>query len=369
KLREYLAKDGHGKIILNSYLNNKQCLKKNVRNELGRIVLHREKLELLKEYTVGRPLEQFIISSARLQQLAKEIVEIFPGEIESTYFSPYTAYKDGTPSKNSSGILWEHYNYIKSNLRAQKILNSKKESQKTAEETNVVENVIHSDEHLKWLKLNVAPWSTVFQYWCATYDVRKLLFNDEKFSINDYFTLFPCLKTQNGKELLISDFERSWTKQGEAPILDIHNNWNLVRSCLISQLKLQKKIIDINDNSYLLLLDRLPAEDHAPIIFHLLPYLVTPRRLGRKRKSESDEIVNRKITIQEQRDSFFLHVPTEAELDETIHKQKAKLLAQKLTFQPIAVYVGPLVKPVNFFVVVDDTKYQCHIEYASKQNS
>jgi len=46
-------------------------------------------------------------------------------------------------------------------------------------------------------------------------------------------------------------------------------------------------------------------------------------------------------------------------LDETIHKQKTKLLAQKLTFQPIAVYVGPLVKPVNFFVVVDDTKYQC----------
>lgn len=112
---------------------------------------------------------------------------------------------------------------------------------------------------------------------------------------------------------------------------------------------------------------------------------MTPRRLGRKRKSENDEIVNRKITIQEQRDSFFLHVPvnffskrllendsylgiktlfvmitniilhifkTEAELDETIHKQKAKLLAQKLTFQPIAVYVGPLVKPVNFFVVV-----------------
>lgn len=63
-------------------------------------------------------------------------MEIFPGEIESTYFSPYTAYKDGTPSKKSSGILWEHYNYIKSNLRAQKILKSKKESQKTAEETN-----------------------------------------------------------------------------------------------------------------------------------------------------------------------------------------------------------------------------------------
>lgn len=59
-------------------------------------------------------------------------MEIFPGEIESTYFSPYTAYKDGTPSKKSSGILWEHYNYIKSNLRAQKILKSKKESQKTA---------------------------------------------------------------------------------------------------------------------------------------------------------------------------------------------------------------------------------------------
>lgn len=36
---------------------------------------------------------------------------------------------------------------------------------------------------------------------------------------------------------------------------------------------------------------------------------MTPRRLGRKRKSENDEIVNRKITIQEQRDSFFLHVP------------------------------------------------------------
>lgn len=35
---------------------------------------------------------------------------------------------------------------------------------------------------------------------------------------------------------------------------------------------------------------------------------MTPRRLGRKRKSENDEIVNRKITIQEQRDSFFLHV-------------------------------------------------------------
>ncbi|KAF7998391.1 hypothetical protein HCN44_009789 [Aphidius gifuensis] len=74
--------------------------------------------------------------------------------------------------------------------------------------------------------------------------------------------------------------------------------------------------------------------------------------------STSDSQSRTALTVSDRRESFFIHVKDAAAIDPAVNSLEEKLLAAKLTFQPIPLFVGPLEHLEATYVVVNETKYQ-----------
>lgn len=61
----------------------------------------------------------------------------------------------------------------------------------------------------------------------------------------------------------------------------------------------------------------------------------------------------------EMRDGFITHVPSNAEVQETISRRRDKLVGLGHTLQPFVLIVGPSLKEIcSYFVIVDNTYYR-----------
>lgn len=57
--------------------------------------------------------------------------------------------------------------------------------------------------HIDWLSINLDPSIEVFERWVSSYDKRRKILTHPKTSIFDYMNRFPCLKSQEAKELVL----------------------------------------------------------------------------------------------------------------------------------------------------------------------
>lgn len=61
-------------------------------------------------------------------------------------------------------------------------------------------------EDVEWLKINIDPWGEVKRKWASTLPARKALFQNEEFSIHEYFDQLSCLRIQRGIVLVNKGF-------------------------------------------------------------------------------------------------------------------------------------------------------------------
>ncbi|XP_043461454.1 uncharacterized protein LOC122498023 [Leptopilina heterotoma] len=64
-----------------------------------------------------------------------------------------------------------------------------------------------------------------------------------------------------------------------------------------------------------------------------------------------------KLTSEEKRQSYLLHVQKKDELNSSVEKLKDYLQQKELPFEPIVAIVGPLLNIESFHVIVDDIVY------------
>ncbi|XP_071568946.1 uncharacterized protein [Temnothorax nylanderi] len=196
-LKKYLQETSEGKIILSAYYNNNETLNSVLRSRLVRLIIKAEKDRILSRISVTEKLINFVITTFRFQKLAGDIVKIFKGESCNTYYTPFTC-KNGVRIQ-ASGKLWEHYNYIKGDLRKQGILLQRSIS-KPIQETYAQTEI--DEDKLQWLFQHTEPWEQVYEYWNNTYRARNKLLMQDKLNVLEYFNKFPCLRLNKGQQLV-----------------------------------------------------------------------------------------------------------------------------------------------------------------------
>ncbi|XP_014238203.1 uncharacterized protein LOC111693421 [Trichogramma pretiosum] len=218
------------------------------------------------------------------------------------------------------------------------------------------------EERIDWLSENIDPWTKVEQYWQETSVARRQLFlKNTEFTVHAYFEKFKCLSTQKGKELLELDFSLLYTNV--TPI--DYSEWKRIRDLLMNQFDMHK----IKNAEELGLINSLKSGDLSNekqdfLLMYLLVHLLPPKSRGRKRKatSENQEIVNQassKKSLEERRESFILHVESDAEVEPKILELKKRLQIAKETFQPLIIAVGRNLTSIeSYHIAVNDQLYE-----------
>ena len=204
---EFLNKDPDGKIVL-AHFNIHHCFNKEIRGLLTRTIIRKFKDEALRTLTVGQKLQNFLISDKVFIAISNILEQTFPGEIATTYFSPFRSENGYIVQK--TGTLWAHYNYLKDVLRKQGILENPKSKKQNPENVpppvGVDETVAKSLNNLE----NSFDIASLFDDWKITHNKRKSFLVINKLSVNEYIAKFPCLQTQDAIFILILNFVKFW---------------------------------------------------------------------------------------------------------------------------------------------------------------
>jgi len=119
-IKNILQKSQEGNMIIRLYEQNNIC-NMSMRSKMVKLIIDHELKKSLNE----------TLSSAQIQQLAKEIVECFETESEFIYYSPFQ--KINKNIKLARGKLWDRYCYVRKDI--QKLQNSSKVKPNTLSET------------------------------------------------------------------------------------------------------------------------------------------------------------------------------------------------------------------------------------------
>lgn len=268
----------------------------------------------------------FRISSAKFQALAKEITDTFPGEKETTYYEQFMVING--IQINASGKLWYHFNYKKTVLRKDKLLQNCKSD-------NTVQPTLSEDilAKLNVLKTLVDPWIKVATLWHETFEARRIYLMKEKTEVENYLKSHACLRVDRALELFESDFNCLYPEN----LSLLLTNWSKTRNFLIKKLS-TLKITNVEDKGLVHFLSTLPlglfsisfllhyskyflklqaklkfiADNQDTILFYLLPYLIPA---GSRRKRNYKGIENNPVektcskrSFQERRNSFLIHL-------------------------------------------------------------
>ncbi|XP_034938897.1 uncharacterized protein [Chelonus insularis] len=253
-----------GKTIVKYYLTHNH-VEKNLRNLLTRIILRAEANKIFGPVDINnepKSLPKFRITVTRFKELANQIVNLFPCENVLTYYSPYV--EVNKRRINSSGTMWDHYNYLKKKFRAGKILDARnileEEPDYAANETEV--------NQLEWLKDHLDPKDVVLQYWNNTYDLRHAKLK-AGLSVSEYFSNIPALGVAQGIQLIQADFKHIYSEN-----LFNQNRWRIIKNYLMNRLMNGSFIKTLQDEALLLLLPTLLAHNQDAVILYLLPNLI-----------------------------------------------------------------------------------------------
>lgn len=328
------------------YYNEHQILNEANRQELVLIIIRREANKPGNEQSLQ-------ISSARFQQMTKEIISKFPNEMGHVYYKPYS--KESGLAAN--GKLFAKYeNYKKKYLL-----------RKTKKSGTISQNqCLDSDEDIVFLKNNILPWERIEKLWKKTFDLRNIEISQSKPTLNEYLKKFPCLRTTNGYQLLEKDFDMKYPdKTGISK-----ENWDEALVKIYEYITEHKKTdpaveellkdYAINPNLVTLLI--------LPIIFKV--------SYGRKRNGDRTLI---KYTKKEICDFFMILVPvsiqytnlyfgklltydishsqTKEEYQLKVAELKKSCAEKKNTFEPVIIIVGTVDKIVSSSIIIDNVTY------------
>ncbi|XP_077278992.1 uncharacterized protein LOC143906658 [Temnothorax americanus] len=161
-------------------------------------------------------------------------------------------------------------------------------------------------------------------------------------------------------ESFIEDFNRQYSEKESI----FPKKWNIIKKVIIDQLQQLNKRLSVTDTALISILPAISSVKQNAVIFYLLPIFIESRRAGsykRKRNTnceQDSENSVRKLTLQECREAFMLHVQTVADLDRALDDLKRRLQRNKDTFQPTPLIVGPLVNIESSYVIVNDQKFK-----------
>lgn len=206
------------------------------------------------------------ISSYRLQQLSKQINDIFKTENENIYFIPYNK----LTKQLSTGKLYSAYNKLRAKIKSS-----------TALATNVnatmsTEFNIHK-ESVEFLRVNVEPYDAVIRHWTISVPFRlNELKNRQELTISKYFSDFPAFKCSTTFPALIEiDFKFMYNDS----INKLCDEWPIINKILIEIAKSRDK-----SNNFKLLEQEILTITNELTGFFLLPFLINSN-FGRKRQN------------------------------------------------------------------------------------
>ncbi|XP_029160239.1 uncharacterized protein LOC114932252 [Nylanderia fulva] len=262
------------------------------------------------------------ITSEQFQELAAAIASVFKYENTSTYYVPSnTKFR-----RLANGKLWDKYNNLKKYIKQDKVKAIKDDS---------IEDTSDCQEELLKLSIIQPDDQNLENLWKQTFKARK-----RGISINAYYEEYPILKTSFGAILLQIDFELETS-------ISTHmfpSKWSRIAPYILD-LAVKKNVC----SSLYELRNDVPLETLSLLV---LPYLFPPNNVktGNKKKWKPSKT--------EIADSFICRIPSIAELEPKLEKRKEKLEAFGLTLQPMIVAIGSIINLTNFYVVVNNIKYE-----------
>ncbi|KAI5733501.1 hypothetical protein M8J76_012693 [Diaphorina citri] len=150
--------------------------------------------------------------------LAKQIVEVFPTENETLYYTIKVSAKDKlAPSKAVLGKLYDAYVTRKRILKESNVITKRRRSTPSAksstsgcslpedEEDSIfvaANEGFGSSEDIHWLRSGTTPWEVVVKKWADTSELRTSTLQSatSQVDLNQYLNLFPVLKLPLGLE-------------------------------------------------------------------------------------------------------------------------------------------------------------------------
>ncbi|XP_071056748.1 uncharacterized protein [Onthophagus taurus] len=140
------------------------------------------------------------ITADVFEKYAKSIVELFPSEIQTIYYTPRKN------KKNPSGKLYDRYSNIRYQSKKLKVSEENKENN-SLQNLDFVEDDI--EYYTAFLLTNSDPclWEKVKNYWQRTVKYRLNSFKSFDGSLNDILKQWPKYNDVKGYELINIDFE------------------------------------------------------------------------------------------------------------------------------------------------------------------
>lgn len=187
-------------------------------NDGGLRDVHRTTIATIIINAILEPCPSRVLSIADLTYLSKEILKIFPGEVQEAVY-----YEKPSPGihKNGSGTLYAAVQKARKKRkrtcslgrsasnppsRSSKLNDSTSATSEDTEVPNTATTITCEPDpdtasNLDFIKNNIAPFETIECLWTQTYPYRiKEIYKPG--SVHDYFQLYPVLRTQNGFKLV-----------------------------------------------------------------------------------------------------------------------------------------------------------------------
>ncbi|XP_070074126.1 uncharacterized protein [Drosophila takahashii] len=281
----------------------------------------------------------------KFDQVAVDIVSLFPTEVKETYYLPIK-------NKKAGGLLYARYRNTVSKNRSlveESIIESDDDSNSLAEED--IDSVSYS---MIWLQCNsddTANLAEIYRHWENTFKKRTEQLVSET-SLKEILTAWPILKQSFGAELLKLDFADRFPAKENHLFSKFEEFKNKILPIAEKRLK---------ESFSVKILKLIKGAEEGTIdlsVFLLLHGLLTPT--GR-RSVKCGEAKKRlaKITTADSRKSFFQCFQSFGELNTFIKEKIQTLFEEKLTLQPIICGVGDSeIECKEFFIYFSDIFYE-----------
>ncbi|KAB0790572.1 hypothetical protein PPYR_15022 [Photinus pyralis] len=241
------------------------------------------------------------IRASEFLQAAEEIVRLFPQEEIGTYYTPYSAPKQGLRRQPARGMLYSRYVNVKAALR---LVCSEKRLSCDSEVEIATTSSASDDDDLNFISKNVEPISKVFSLWEQSFPKRAKYLKEP---LDTVFEKFPALKCQYGLELV---------------------------------------------RSYMIIINFVTLDQDCEVLL-CLSTLFSPTTV---KKGSTGSYRPTRVEVQE---SFFFHVENFGELEQKIEHIRSKLEKYKLPFQPVGVVVGAVgSKQFEYYIVLNEVQYK-----------
>ncbi|XP_074106209.1 uncharacterized protein LOC141531978 [Cotesia typhae] len=343
-LRSYLEQSFKGLLILNYYkLHN--TLTDSLSNYLAEMAIGREIYNILKREntTIENPLKKLMVPTVILKNLASEISQLF-NEKSGIYYSP--GFTDGTKKINASGKLQSQLNYVRRLLIDSGLLVI---SSRRSSVLNDSTDLGSATSLLNLLKKDTEDLEKIEKSWIDTFGARQQLIADSPDKLVE-FSSYPCLSGDKATHFITLDFERKFKN-----VKSLKTSWPDFRETF-QDFILSKRIDDVDAALQVAKLSELVDDEKDAVIISLLPLAIkssTPST-AKRRKVESNSVVDGKLTGL--KISYILTVEKPEELEAKIKARWQTFIANKESFYPFMVFVGPIYKPIDFYVIIGNSK-------------